>query len=130
MGERARRPFARARTLRNIRSLYSAWVPYAERGAWLAEADIGVSAHFDTLEARFAFAHACSITSGPGLPSRQLPGDVFGELIERERLGAAIPPQDVEARVTALSTLLDDDRARSAMRDRVATVRERFERVA
>ena len=31
------------------------WVPYAERGAWLAEADIGVSAHFDDIETRFAF---------------------------------------------------------------------------
>ena len=31
------------------------WVPYAERGAWLLEADLGVSAHHDHLEARFSF---------------------------------------------------------------------------
>ena len=31
------------------------WVPYGERGDWLVEADIGVSAHFADLETRFAF---------------------------------------------------------------------------
>ena len=31
------------------------WVPYEERGSYLLEADIGVSAHFDDLETRFAY---------------------------------------------------------------------------
>ena len=103
------------------------WVAYEERGSWLAEADIGVSAHFDTLEARFAFRTRLLDYLWAGLPIATTSGDVFSELIERERLGVAIPPQDVEGWVAALSTLLDDDRARSAMRDRIATVRERFE---
>jgi glycosyltransferase involved in cell wall biosynthesis len=103
------------------------WVPYAERGAWLAEADIGVSAHFDTLEARFAFRTRVLDYLWAGLPIVTTGGDVFGDLVESESLGAALPPRNVEAWVAALSTLLDDDRARLATRDRVATVRERFE---
>jgi glycosyltransferase involved in cell wall biosynthesis len=105
---------------------HSAWVPYEERGAWLAEADIGVSAHFDTLEARFAFRTRVLDYLWAGLPIATTSGDVFGELIERERLGAVIPPRDVQAWVAALSTMLDDDR-RHAMRDRIEPVRERFE---
>src|SRR5919106_3015773 len=31
------------------------WVPYAERQGYLLEADLGVSAHLNTVEARFAF---------------------------------------------------------------------------
>ena len=31
------------------------WVPYAERARFLLDADLGVSAHFDTVETRFAF---------------------------------------------------------------------------
>ena len=31
------------------------WVPYAERGRYLLEADVAVSAHFDDIETRFAF---------------------------------------------------------------------------
>ena len=31
------------------------WVPYEERRAWFAEADVGVSAHLDSLESRLAY---------------------------------------------------------------------------
>jgi glycosyltransferase involved in cell wall biosynthesis len=106
----------------------SAWVPYEERGAWLADADIGVSAHLDTLEARFAFRTRVLDYLWAGLPIATTRGDVFGDLVEGERLGAALPPQDVDAWIGALSALLDEDRAaRAAMRERIATVRERFE---
>ncbi len=40
------------------------WVPYAERGAYLAEADVGVSAHLAGVETHFAFPHAAAGLSG------------------------------------------------------------------
>ena len=45
------------------------WVDYDDRQNFLLEATLGVTAHFDSAETRFAFGHAPSITSGPGYQS-------------------------------------------------------------
>ena len=61
------------------------WVPYAERGAWLAEADLGVSAHHDHLEARYAHRTRVLDTLWAGLPVVATRGDALADLVERER---------------------------------------------
>jgi hypothetical protein len=103
------------------------WVPYEERGAWLADADIGVSAHFDTLETRFAFRTRVLDYLWAGLPVATTEGDVLADLVDEERLGASVPAQDASAWVVALAALLDNDGARTAARRRVEAVRSRFE---
>ena len=103
------------------------WVPYEKRGAWLAEADIGVSAHFDTFETRFSFRTRVLDYLWAGLPVVTTGGDVLGELVERERLGACIAPRDVARWVAALGHLLDDESARQAATERVNDVRPLFE---
>jgi len=102
------------------------WVPYERRGAWLAEADVGVSAHFDTLEARFAFRTRLLDYLWAGLPIVTTRGDVLGDLVEQERLGVSLPAEDVAAWVAGLESLLDDDQSRRAACERVAAVRQRF----
>src|SRR5262249_43423483 len=44
------------------------WIPYEVRGAYLLEADVGVSAHFDELETRFAFRTRLLDCMWAGLP--------------------------------------------------------------
>ena len=61
------------------------WVPYAERARWLAEADLGVSAHLDHLEARFSFRTRILDYLWAGLPVVTSAGDALGDLVERER---------------------------------------------
>jgi glycosyltransferase involved in cell wall biosynthesis len=93
------------------------WVPYAERARWLAEADLGVSAHLDHLEARFSFRTRILDYLWAGLPVVTSSGDALGELVERERVGRAVPPADAEAFASACAELLADasgERARIA----------------
>jgi glycosyltransferase involved in cell wall biosynthesis len=86
----------------------SGWVPYAERGGWLLDADLGVIAHHDHLEARFAFRTRVLDYLWAGLPVVGSRGDVLGELVEREGLGRTVEPGDVEGFAAACRALLDD----------------------
>ena len=65
------------------------WVPYAERGAWLAEADVGVSAHRDGAEARYAHRTRLLDYLWAGLPvvttSRRRAGGARGARRARRR---------------------------------------------
>lgn len=94
----------------------SGWTPYRERGALLAAADIGVSAHHDHLESRFAFRTRLLDYLWAGLPVVSTRGDALGELIQQRGLGATPPPGDPEAFAAACARLLDDDALREHTR--------------
>lgn len=96
-----------------------AWVPYAERLAWFADADLGVSAHEDTLEARLAFRTRLLDHIAVGTPLVVTRGDVLGDLVQARGLGRAPSPGDVEGWTAALTELLDDDRAYADARSAV-----------
>ncbi|MGH2805276.1 MAG: glycosyltransferase, partial [Thermoleophilaceae bacterium] len=85
------------------------WVPYAERGPLLAAADIGVSAHHDHLESRYAFRTRLTDYMWAGLPVVTSSGDALGELVARRGLGAAVAPGDVEGFAAACLALLADE---------------------
>ena len=57
------------------------WVPYAERARFLLDADLGVSAHFDTVETRFAFRTRLLDYFWVHLPSVVTRGDALGDRI-------------------------------------------------
>ncbi len=86
------------------------WVPYAERQAYLLEADLGVCAHHDHLEARFSFRTRVLDHLWAGLPSVVSSGDAIGELVERRGLGRAVAPDDADGFASACAALLDDPR--------------------
>jgi glycosyltransferase involved in cell wall biosynthesis len=90
------------------------WVPYAERGAYLLDADVGVSLHRTGLEPRYAFRARLLDSIWSGLPMVLSGGDVLGELFEQRGLGVTVPPSDVNALACALNSFLDepDTRAR------------------
>ena len=95
------------------------WVPYGEREAYLAEADIGVCAHHDHLESRFSYRTRVLDHFWAGLPSVVSSGDSIGDLVERNGLGSVVAPGDDEGFATALSELLDDPDAYAAAAGRV-----------
>jgi glycosyltransferase involved in cell wall biosynthesis len=88
------------------------WVPYEERGRWLAGADLGISAHHDHLEARFAHRTRILDYLWAGLPVVTTAGDALADLVERERLGLTVAPRDVDGFAAACAALLQDDGAR------------------
>jgi glycosyltransferase involved in cell wall biosynthesis len=96
------------------------WVPYEQRGALLAAADIGVSAHPDHLEARFAFRARVLDYLWAGLPVACTSGDALAELVEHRGLGRTVAPGDAEGFAAACAELLDDG---AGERERIAEVR-------
>jgi len=102
------------------------WVPYAERGSYLLEADLGVSAHFDNLETRFAFRTRLVDCLWAGLPMVVTRGDGLGELVAARGLGRVIDFGDVQGWVGAIEALLDDETAYSGAQANIEAVRPEF----
>jgi glycosyltransferase involved in cell wall biosynthesis len=106
------------------------WVPYAQRGAWLLQADCAITAHHDHLETRFSHRTRLLDCLWAGLPVVCTRGDELAERIEREDLGATVAPEDPAALAAALAQVLDRGRGDYAER-LVAAARElRWSRVA
>ncbi len=97
------------------------WIPYAERGAYLLDSDIGVCAHHEHLEARFSFRTRVLDHFWAGLPSVVSGGDAIGDLVDRRGLGAAVAPDDVDGFACACARLLD---TREAYHDAATRVEE------
>jgi glycosyltransferase involved in cell wall biosynthesis len=106
------------------------WVPYDERGAWLADADVGVSAHHDHLEARYAHRTRLLDYLWAGLPVAATAGDALADMVQREGLGRATAPGDADGFAAACAELLGE--AGAAARARIAAVAPtlQWERVA
>ena len=102
------------------------WVPYHERQNYFLEADIGVSAHFDTVETRFAFRTRLLDYFWAGLPCVVTQGDVLGDLVAERALGRTVGFEDVDGWVEAIVSLVDDPAACEAARERVREVRGAF----
>ena len=100
------------------------WVPYEARGAFLAEADVGVSAHFDDLETRFAFRTRLLDCFWAGLPVITTGGDALARLVAERGVGRVVAAEDVAGWREAISALLDDGSALREARHRLAAVRD------
>ena len=101
------------------------WVPYAERGAYLLDADVGVSTHHIHIETTFAFRTRILDYLWAGLPMVVTDGDGFADLVRDEGLGVVVPADDVDALAAAIAEVLDPARA-AEFRGNVARVREGF----
>ena len=103
------------------------WVPYAERGRYLLEADLAVSAHFDDIETQFAFRTRFLDCLWAGLPVVTTRGDTLGEVIAAGGAGRSVDVGDVDGWVEALETMLDDASGQQRARLATASLRPSFE---
>lgn len=101
-----------------------AWVPYAEREAWFQEADLGVSAHHDSIEARLAFRTRFLDHIAAATPLVITRGDVLADIVEARGMGRVVDPGDVDGWVAALEELLDDEVAYAGARAAVAAAQD------
>ena len=92
------------------------WVPYAARGAYLAEADVGVSAHLPGLETHFALRTRLLDYLWARLPVICTAGDSLGERFAGGGMGGLVPPHDLDGWVAAIRRLHDDPALRAACR--------------
>lgn len=96
------------------------WVPYDERGGWLLEADVGVSAHRDHAETRFAFRTRVLDYLWAGLPVVGTAGDTLIDLAGE----GGVPVGDDAAYAAALARVVDPGPGRDAAAARAAALRE------
>lgn len=102
------------------------WVPYDRRGAYYLESDLGVSAHFDDLETRFAFRTRLLDYFWGGLPTVTTAGDALADVIRVNRLGRVVAAGDVAGWTAAIRELLAGGDERAGIEDRLEAVRAEF----
>jgi len=102
------------------------WVPFDERQNFLLEADIGVSAHANTVETRLAFRTRVLDYIWAGLPMILTEGDYFADFVVRENVGRTIPPGDAERWKREIITLATNQSLRQEMRLRLGPWRQQF----
>ncbi len=109
----------------------SGWVPYDEIGSYLAEADIGVCAGFDNLEARYAHRTRFVDLFRAELPIICTSGEEISDRIERDPLGITVPCGDAGAFAAAILRMVDDDELYARCRANLAVLKEelRWDRV-
>lgn len=96
-----------------------AWIPYEERGAWMLDADVVVSAHHPTLEAELAFRTRLLDCLWAGVPVVCTAGDTLADEGERSGWAWTAPAGDAERFAEALVAASEPgnhERARSASR--------------
>jgi glycosyltransferase involved in cell wall biosynthesis len=106
--------------------VFDTWVPYAERGRYLAEADVAVVAARDLAESRLAFRSRILDHFWTGLPTVATRGDVLSELAEREGAAITVAPGDVPGLRDALLLLCRDPELRGRMAARSAALADGF----
>jgi glycosyltransferase involved in cell wall biosynthesis len=95
------------------------WVPYEERGAWLLDADLAVSAHKPSLEAELAFRTRLLDCLWAALPAACTEGDVLASEGERQGWARTAPMGNAAALADAMVALCDPEenaKAREAAR--------------
>lgn len=96
------------------------WVPYRQRGSYLLEADVGISANRPHVETRFSFRTRMLDYIWAGLPVVATDGDVLGNLVAGEGLGLVSPSGDAGAFAAALEKMVDDEDLRRSCREHLA----------
>lgn len=87
--------------------LFGEWVPWEEWVGYLQRADVGLSLHPDTVEARLAFRTRILDYVWAGLPMVVTRGDVTSELVERYKLGVVVDYSHADQVAEAILQLLD-----------------------
>ena len=102
------------------------WVPYEERAAYLLDADLGVSAHFDNLETRYAFRTRLVDCLWAGLPMVVTRGDALADLVAEQGLGRVLDFGDVDGWADAVEALLDHEPEYRRARKNIEAIRPQF----
>ena len=91
--------------LTGAHAFFGDWVPYEDWPAVLLEADVGLSLHPDTVEARLAYRSRVLDYIWAGLPMVVTRGDATAELVSSYGLGRVVDFQDDAAVAEALQLL-------------------------
>jgi glycosyltransferase involved in cell wall biosynthesis len=102
------------------------WVPYHERLAWLRAGKIAIMLHRRTAEAEYSIRTRLFDALAAATPVIATAGGFAADLVERERIGIVVPPEETEAVADAIRKLLTDDEIYSSCVENIERVRPRF----
>lgn len=95
------------------------WIPYAQRGAYLLEADVGIGLHDQPFESRYAIRARSLDYLWASLPCVLSAGDEMADLLGAHGLAATVPSGDPHAVADALLQWLNSAPSRSELERRV-----------
>lgn len=86
--------------------IFIEWVPYEDREALLAEADVSVTLHPIHVETRFSLRTRVLDSVWAGVPILITDGDITSEWVRQYQVGAVVPEYDSQAVTAALLQIL------------------------
>lgn len=104
---------------------HDGWIPANERVNYLADADVAVSSHIESLETHYAFRTRILDHFWVKLPSLVTEGDWFANYIAKNDLGIVTPCLDLESTKEAILTLQKDSK-RSRIIKNISDIRENW----
>ncbi len=104
----------------------SRWVEYDQRHNYLLEADIGISAHIEHIETRFAFRTRLLDYMWAGLPMIVSAGDTLADRVADWNLGRVVAIGDVAAWTAAILDLAAQRRSAAAPAGQFAAAQQHF----
>lgn len=105
---------------------HDGWVPYDERGKWLAGADVGVSTHHDHVETEFSFRTRLLDYLWCALPVICTGGDDLAERIAEGGGGVTVPAGDLDRLAAAIGSAARDAEWRARAGAASATLARQF----
>ncbi|MFD3163576.1 glycosyltransferase [Herpetosiphon sp. NSE202] len=102
------------------------WVEYEQRVNYLLEADLGVSAHHNHTETRFAFRTRLLDYLWASLPMIVSAGDSLADVVQHEQLGQVVAIEDVQGWVAALAHAADTRSNREQRQAQFAHVQQAY----
>lgn len=106
---------------------FNRWLPYADRAAYLCEADVGLSLHPDHIETRFAFRTRLLDYLWASLPMVVTAGDVLGDQFAAKGLALPVPPANADAVAQALiAALTETPSAKAARQQRAQALAQHY----
>jgi GT2 family glycosyltransferase/glycosyltransferase involved in cell wall biosynthesis len=102
------------------------WVAYDQRHNYLLEADVGISAHTEHIETRFAFRTRLLDYMWAGLPMIVSAGDTLADTVTAWNLGRVVAVGNVDAWTAAIIELAAQRRSSSEPTGQFAAAQKHF----
>lgn len=102
------------------------WIPFEKRGAYLLEADVGISLHTHPIESRYAIRARTLDYLWASLPCVLSAGDELADALNACGLAKVVPPKDPRAVAEALLAWLNEPLPRAQLEEQARPLQERL----
>lgn len=116
-----------AKLMPDLVTINEGWVPYTERGEWLAKSRVSMFLHRATMEADFSIRTRLFDAIWGQVPVIATAGGWAADLVVREGLGIVVQPGDARYAAEAVERLVKDDGFHASCVSNLARIRPRYD---